>query len=64
MLEKFNKYSMDMCCFIGWHMWYEPTMNFYNPAEIHEECSHCRKTRMRFDKRRRKDAWRKRNKWF
>ncbi len=59
MLELIAKIS----CLMGLHNWFEPTMNFYNPAEIHEECVNCRTTRMRFDKRRRKDVWRKRR-WF
>lgn len=52
------------CCLIGFHNWYEPTMNFFNPKDVREECLNCDAKRHRFDKRREKDAWRKRKRWF
>lgn len=51
-------------CLAGWHEWFEPTMDFFNPCNVKEECLFCGAKRVRFDKRRRKDTWRKRRKWY
>ncbi len=52
MLEKFNKYCTGMCCLIGWHAWYEPEIDFFNPINVKEECISCHKRRVRLDKSR------------
>jgi hypothetical protein len=51
-------------CIMGLHTWHEPRMNFFNPQEIHEECLVCGATRTRFDRRNKRDVWRKRRRWF
>lgn len=54
---------LKLLCLMGLHNWHEPEMNFFNPAEVHEKCLTCGARRVRFDKTRKKDAWR-RKKWF
>lgn len=51
-------------CLAGLHNWYEPTMDFFNPMNVKEECLNCKTTRVRFDKRRKVPVWQKRKRWF